>query len=434
MDRNQEIKARRELSVTTGHASVFPNYAVKAKGSIITDANGDDYIDFGGGVGVMNLGHCNPKVVAAIKDQAEKFHHTGFFIMPYEGYVALAEKLCAMAPGDSPKRALFVNSGAEAVENAVKIARYYTKRPGILVLEHGYHGRTTLTMTMTAKDMPFKHGFGPLATDIHRMAAPYCYRCHFNETYPECGLKCAEYLEEYFATQVSADRIAAIVVEPVMGEGGFIVPPDGYWQRIKEICEKYDILFVADEIQAGMGRTGKAFSIQNWQGVEPDIITVAKSMASGMPIAGVIGKQEVMDSVHPGGVGGTYSGNPIACAAALASLEVYEEENIEDKSIAMGAKLMARLEQWKEQFPAIGDVRGIGSMVAMEMVADRETKAPAADLAKKLHLFAFEHKLLVLVTGTYGNVIRFLMPLTTPDDLLEKGMDILEEGLKTLES
>ena len=432
MSRTDEIKAKRDQAVTTACGSVFPAYVAKAKGSVITDVEGKEYIDFAGGVGVMNLGHCHPKVVKAIQDQAEKFHHTGFFIVPYEGYVKLAEQLCEMAPGETPKRAMFVNSGAEAVENAVKIARYYTKRPGILVLEHGFHGRTLLTMTMTGKDMPFKHGFGPLATDIHRMPAPYCYRCPFNTTHPECGLKCAEYLEEYFVTQTAADRIAALVAEPVLGEGGFIVPPDGYWQRVKEICDKHGILFVVDEIQAGVGRTGKAFSIMNWQGVEPDIITVAKSMASGMPIASVIAKQEIIDSVHPGGLGGTYAGNPVACAAALASLEVYHEEKVEEKSLAIGAKLMARLAKWQERFPIIGDIRGKGSMVAMELVTDRSTKVPAAAQATSLLQYAFKNGLLVLVTGTYGNVVRFLMPLTTPDDLLEKGLDVIEEGLKTL--
>ena len=434
MSHIEELKTMRDQVVTTACASAFPTYVAKAKGSLITDVEGNEYIDFAGGVGVMNLGHCHPKVVAAIKDQAEKFHHTAFFIVPYEGYVKLAEKLCDMAPGDTPKRAMFVNSGAEAVENAVKIARYYTKRPGILVLEHGFHGRTLLTMTMTAKDMPFKHGFGPLATDIHRMPAPYCYRCPFNTSHPECGLKCAEYLEEFFVTQTAADRIAALVAEPVLGEGGFIVPPEGYWQRVKEICDKHGILFVADEIQAGIGRTGKAFSIMNWEGVEPDIITVAKSMASGMPIAGVIAKQEIIDTVHPGGLGGTYSGNPIACAAALASLEVYEDEKVEDLSMVIGTKLMARLSNWKELFPIIGDIRGKGSMVAMELVVDRITKQPAAEQARNLMQFAFKNNLLVLVTGTYGNVVRFLMPLTTPDDLLQKGLDIIEQGLKTLET
>ena len=433
MTRVEEINIKRSESVTASMTSVFPTYVAKAKGSVITDVDGNEYIDFAGGIGVMNLGHCHPKVVNAIKDQAEKFHHTGFFIVPYEGYVDLSEKLCALAPGDTPKRAMFVNSGAEAVENAVKVARYYTKRPGILVLEHGFHGRTLLTMTMTGKDMPFKHGFGPLASDIHRMPAPYCYRCPFNTTYPECGLKCAEHLEEYFITQTAADRIAALVAEPVLGEGGFIVPPEGYWQRVKEICDKHGILFIADEIQAGIGRTGKIFSILNWEGVEPDIVTVAKSMASGMPIAGVIAKQEIIDTVHPGGLGGTYSGNPVACAAAIASLEVYEEENIEEKSLVMGKKLMDRLSKWKEQFPIIGDIRGKGSMVAMELVTDRKTKIPAAEQARELVQFAFKNNLIVLVTGTYGNIIRFLMPLTTPNDLLEQGLDIIEQGLKTLE-
>lgn len=293
---------------------------------MLYDVEGNEYIDFGGGIAVMNIGHSNPKVVKAIQDQAEKFTHTCFMVTPYESAVKLGAKLCKIAPGKTPKRAILINSGAEAVENTVKIARYYTKRQGIVVQDHAFHGRTLLCMTMTSKVKPYKWGFGPFAPEVYRIPNAYCYRCPFGLTYPKCDCACADYMKDFFG-KIAPDMLAAVVVEPVQGEGGFITPPKEYFPKLAKICKDNGILFIADEIQSGMARTGKQmFAIEHW-GVEPDLMTVAKSLAAGMPLSAVVGRQEIMDSVHPGGIGGTYGGNPVCCAAALAVLDVYEEED-----------------------------------------------------------------------------------------------------------
>jgi 4-aminobutyrate aminotransferase/(S)-3-amino-2-methylpropionate transaminase len=330
--------------------------------------------------------------------------------------VRLAEKLCRIAPGDTPKKTAFLNCGAEAVENAVKIARYYTKRPAIIVFENAYHGRTLLTMTMTSKVKPYKFGFGPFAPEVYRM--PFG-----NEVGPEK-------LHDFFIKNVNPEAVAAVVAEPVQGEGGFIVPPPGYFQELVKICRDNGILFVADEIQSGMGRTGKMFAIEHW-GVEPDLITVAKSLAAGMPLAAVVGRAEIMDAVHAWGLGGTYGGNPVACAAGLAVLEVFEEESMLEKSVALGEKLKARFEKWQQQFNIIGGIRGLGAMLGLELVkgANRE---PAADEAKQLTGFCLEKGLMVLACGSYGNIIRVLAPFVITDEQLEKGLGIMEEGLVAL--
>jgi 4-aminobutyrate aminotransferase/(S)-3-amino-2-methylpropionate transaminase len=364
----------------------------------------------------MNIGHSHPKVVSAIKKQAEKFTHTCFMVNPYEPAVKLAEKLCTITPGKFPKRAVFLNCGAEAVENAVKIARYYTKRPAIVVFDNAYHGRTLLTMTMTSKVKPYKFGFGPFAPEIYRM--PFG-----NET----G---AHKLKDFFIKNVNPEAVAAVVAEPVQGEGGFITPPPGYFQELIKICHDNGILFVSDEIQSGMGRTGKMFAIEHW-GVEPDLITVAKSLAAGMPLAAVVGRQEIMDAVHPWGLGGTYGGNPVACAAGLAVLEVFEEENMLEKSVALGEKLQARFEKWQKQFDLIGEIRGLGAMLGLEFVRG-DNKEPAPDEAKQLAAYCLEKGLLILVCGSYGNIVRTLMPFVITDEQLEKGLSIMEEALKAI--
>ena len=428
---NDSLAARRTDSFSSSYASAFKCYVREAKGALIWDVEGREYIDFAGGIGGMNVGHSHPKVVAALKDQAERFTHTCLMIAPYENAVQLAEKLCQAAPGDFPKAAAYVTSGAEAVENAVKIARYYTKRTGVVVLANAYHGRTMLTLAMTGKVMPFKFGFGPLASEVYSIGSPYCYRCPISKTYPACGLACADLLRELFVKEVSAQSVACVVMEPVLGEGGFIVPPKEYFPKIKSICEEHGIVFVSDEIQAGMARTGKMFAIENY-GVTPDLITTAKSLAAGMPIAAVVGKREIMDSVHPGGVGGTYSGNPMGCAAGLAVFDIMESEDLLGRAQAIGDKVLARFQSFKDKYELVGDVRGLGAMVGMELVKDRETKEPAADQAKALTGYAFNKGLLVLATGTYGNVIRILSPLVITDEQLERGLQILEEGLAEL--
>ena len=428
---SQGLQALRENVMAKGFVSGNPCYVDRAEGARIVDVDGREYIDFAGGIAVMNVGHSHPKVVAAIKKQAEKFTHTCFMVLPYDSAVRVAEKLCAAVPGNFAKRAILVNSGAEAVENAVKIARYATQRQGIICFENAFHGRTYLGMALTSKVMPYKSGFGPLAPEIYRMPYAYCYRCRFGLTYPDCGVACADYLREFFINHVAGEQTAALIAEPILGEGGFVTPPPAYFAKLKAICEEYGILFIADEIQTGMGRTGALFAMEHFN-VAPDITTVAKSLAAGMPLSAVVGKKEIMDTVHPGGIGGTYGGSPVACAAALAVFDIVETEDLLAKGRALGEKLRARLETLQNRYEIIGDVRGIGPMLAMELVHDRETKQPAADLAKALVSHCIASGLIILSCGSFGNVIRLLMPLVITDEELEKGLAIIEEGLAAI--
>ncbi len=428
---NKGIAARRSESFSSCYASAFNCYVDKAKGALVWDVEGKEYIDFAGGIGGMNVGHSHPKVVSAIKEQAERFTHTCLMVAPYESAVQLAEKLCQAAPGNDPKAVAYVTSGAEAVENAVKIARVYTGRKGVVTLGNAYHGRTMLTMAMTGRVMPFKAGFGPFAPEVYPIGSPYCYRCPIGKTYPDCDAACADLLSELFVKQIEASSIACMVMEPVMGEGGFIVPPKEYVQKVKAICEENGILFVSDEIQAGVARTGKMFAIEHFD-VVPDLITTAKSLAAGMPISAVVGSRKIMDSVHPGGVGGTYSGNALGCAAGLAVLDILESEDLFPRANVLGDKIRTRFEAFKETFSIVGDVRGLSGMMAMELVLDKETKAPAPELANALKTFCFEKGLMLLATGTYGNVIRILSPLVITDDQLEQGLNIMEQGFAAI--
>jgi len=430
--KSEHISELRSKVVTSGYSSGTSCYVESAKGALVRDVDGREFIDFAGGIGVMNVGHSHPKVVAAIKDQAEKFTHTCFMVLPYEAAVLLAEKLCAVTPGSFTKAAVFVNSGAEAVENAVKIARYYTKRTAIITFENAFHGRTLLTMSLTSKVKPYKFGFGPFAPEIYRMPYAYCYRCPFGLKYPSCNVACADYLSEFFISHVAAETTAALIAEPVQGEGGFVTPPPEYFPKLIKICHDNGIVFIDDEIQSGMGRTGKMFAVNHWK-VEPDLVTVAKSLAAGMPLSAVIGRKEVMDAVHPSGVGGTYGGNPVACRAALAVLDIIEEENLLQRAEALGKKLRERFDTLQKEYELIGDVRGMGAMLALELVKDRETKEPAAEEAKALVKFCFEKGLILLSCGNFGNVIRTLMPLVITDEDLERGLAIMEEGLLALQ-
>ena len=429
---NQSLSELRNQVMAKGFASGKPAYVASAQGALVYDVEGKEYIDFGGGIAVMNVGHSNPKVVRAIQDQAAKFTHTCFMVMPYEPAVTLGQKLCALAPGKTPKRVVLVNSGAEAVENAVKIARYYTKKAGIVVLEHAFHGRTLLTMTMTSKMKPYKYQFGPFAPEVYRIPNAYCYRCPFRLAYPACECACADYLNEFFG-RMAPEMIAALVVEPIQGEGGFITPPKEYFPKLAKICGDNGILLVADEIQSGMGRTGKyLFAIDHW-GVEPDLITTAKSLAAGMPLAAVIGKQEIMDSVHLGGIGGTYGGNPVCCAAANAVLEVFKEEDLLKKGEELGRKVRKHFIELMNKHEIIGDVRGLGPMLALELVKDRRTKVPAPDETAAVVKVAFEQGLNILTCGQYGNVIRTMMPLVITDQQVEKGISILDDAFAALQ-
>jgi len=428
---NSSLHDRRNAVIAKGNVSGTDRYIAQAKGAILTDVEGNDYIDFGGGIAVMNVGHSHPKVVQAIQDQAAKFTHTCFMVTPYEGPVLLAEKLCAAVPGDFPKAAMFANSGAEAVENAVKIARYYTKKPAIIAFENGFHGRTLMCMTLTSKVKPYKLGLGPFAPEVYRMPFANCYRCPYNLQYPGCDVACADRLQDFFINYVPAEQTAAIIFEPVQGEGGFVAPPPEYFKKLEAICRANNILLIADEVQSGIGRTGTMFAMEQY-GVAADITTVAKSLGAGMPISAVVGRKEIMDSVHASGIGGTYNGNPLACAAALAVFDVFAEENLLEKGKKLGNTLRQALLAMQKDNAIIGDVRGLGPMIAMELVKDRTTKEPAAAETKALVKFCFDRGLIILACGAYGNIIRFLMPLVITDEQLERGLAIVRDGLATL--
>ena len=432
-DSNQSeyLRKLRERVVPQGPFNITPYFAARGQGATLYDVDGRELIDFAGGIGVMNVGHSHPKVVAALKDQAEKFTHTCFHVVMYEPYVELADRLCAITPGDFPKMAVFANSGAEAVENGIKVARHYTKRSGVIAFQQAFHGRTMMCLSLTSKVKPYKHGFGPFMSEVYRMPYAYCYRCPLGLSYPSCNTACADYLKDFFIDHVAGDEVAALIVEPIIGEGGFITPPPEYFPKLIDICRENGIVFIADEIQSGMGRTGKLFAIEHW-GVEPDLMLVAKSLAAGLPLSAVVGRQEMMNSPQVGGLGGTYGGNPLCCRAALAVLEVMEEENLLARAEALGRKVNQRLLDMQGKFEIIGDVRGKGPMLAMELVKDRETKTPAADEAKALVNYCHEKGLIILSCGNFGNVIRTLMPLVITDEELERGLAIMEEAFSQL--
>jgi 4-aminobutyrate aminotransferase / (S)-3-amino-2-methylpropionate transaminase / 5-aminovalerate transaminase len=427
--KSAELMARRQEFVARGVASTMNVFAAKADGAIIEDVDGNQYIDFAGGIGAMNIGHSRPEVTKAIAEQAANFTHTCFSVMMYEPYIALAERLVKLTPGAFPKKAIFFNSGAEAVENAVKIARWATGRPAIIVFDNAYHGRTLMTMTMTSKVKPYKYRFGPFAPEVYRAPFPYPYR--MNMTAEESIDFCIQELERMFVGEVAPDQVAAIIVEPVQGEGGFMVAPPGFLRALKEVCEEHHILFVADEIQSGFCRTGRMFAVEHDE-VEPDLMIIAKSMGAGMPISGVVGRAEIMDAPPPGTLGGTYSGNPVACAASLAVLDLFEKEDYAARSREIGHIITKRFLSMQEQYPMIGDVRGLGGMAAMELVKDRLTKEPDSHAASDV-LTAAHHRGLVLIkAGMYDNVLRILVPLCVTDEQLHKGLDIFEAALEAV--
>ncbi len=423
--KSRELLARRQEFVARGVGSAMNVFAARADGAIIEDVDGNRYIDFAGGIGTMNVGHVRPEVTKAIAEQAAKFTHTCFSVMMYEPYVDLAERIVKLAPGNFAKKALFFNSGAEAIENAVKIARYATGRPAIITFDNAFHGRTLMTMSMTAKVKPYKHHFGPFAPEVYRAPYPYPYR--MNMTPQEASEYCIQELERMFVGDVAPDQVAAVVIEPVQGEGGFMVAPPGFLRMLKEVCEKYNILFVADEIQSGFCRTGKMFAVEH-DGVEPDLMAIAKSMGAGMPISGVVGRAEIMDAPPPGTLGGTYSGNPVACAAALAVLDIYEREDLAARSREIGRVVMERFLKLQEQFPIIGDVRGLGGMVAMELVKDPASKEPDEHAASDILAAAHKRGLVLIKAGMYDNVLRVLVPLCVTGEQLQQGLDIFEDA------
>ena len=431
MKTNESLLVERNKHIPQGPFNVHPIFVEKAKGAIITDVEGKEYIDFAGGIGVNNVGHCDEEVLKAVQDQIQKYIHTCFHVVMYEPYVELAKRLNKITPGNFQKKTMLVNSGAEAVENAIKIARHGTGRPAIIAFEDAFHGRTLLALSLTSKMKPYKFGFAPYAPEIYRMPYAYCYRCAFGLEYPSCEIRCAYFLRDFFQTHISAEQVAALIIEPVLGEGGFVVPPKEYFKILKKICEDNGIVFIADEVQTGFGRTGKMFAIEHYE-VEPDIMVTAKSIAGGFPLSAVTGKAELMDHPQVGGLGGTYAGNPVACRAALAVLDQFEKSNLLKKAEKIGETVLNKFKELHDHYPVVGDVRGLGAMVGMELVVDRKTKEPATAFARRIIDLCREKGLLMVSAGTYSNIIRPLMPLVIKDEELERGLTILAEALSVI--
>jgi len=429
--KSQEWMRRRQAAVARGVGHATPIFAARAEGSVLEDVDGNRFLDFAGGIGVVNVGHRAPSVVDAIRKQLDAFVHTCFSVAPYGKYIELAEKLNSLVPGKFAKKTILVNSGAEAIENAVKIARAYTHRPAIICFEDAFHGRTMLTMSLTSKTHPYKAGFEPFATDIYRIPYAYCYRCSYSLQYPSCGVFCAHHLEDTFKRMVAAEAVAGVVVEPVLGEGGFVAPPAEFLSIIADICKRHEILFIADEVQSGFGRTGAMFACER-SGITPDILVSAKSIADGMPLAAVTGRAEIMDAPGLGGLGGTYGGNPLACAAALAVIETMERENLPARAEKIGAKFDVRAREWKKRWPLIGDVRGLGAMRALELVRPGTNREPAKEETEQVLRYCLEHGLILISAGTYGNVVRLLMPLVTTDEQFDEGLNVLEDALMSV--
>lgn len=422
--RSRALLARREAAVVRGVANTTPLFIERAQGALLEDVDGNTFLDFAGGIGTMNLGHSNPEVVAAARDQLGKLTHTCFSVAMYESYVELAEVLNRITPGAFAKKTMLANSGAEAVENAIKVARHATGRPAVVVFEHAFHGRTLLTMTMTSKVKPYKVGFGPFSPEVYRLPFPYLYRRQGVAT--EAVFE-AE-IEEFFSTHVAPERVACVVIELVTGEGGFMVAPPEYVRALVRVCKQHGILLVADEIQTGWGRTGKLFASEHY-GLEPDLITLAKSMAGGLPLSALVGRATVMDSPQVGGLGGTYSGNPVACAAALAAIRFIDTSGLVERAAEIGRRSEARFRSFHESFPHVGDARGLGAMRALELVQDRVSKTPDKDRTQRVIRWAYEHGLVLIGAGTHGNILRTLMPLTLSDEQLDEGLDVLEAAL-----
>ena len=416
-----ELKALREKYVPRGVTTAHPVVAERAQGAEVWDTEGRRYIDFVGGIGVMNVGHNHPRVMAAVREQLERVTHTAFQVVIYESYLRLAERLCEVAPGDGPKKAIFFSTGAEAVENAVKIARAATGRQAVVSFTGAFHGRTLLALSLTGTVNPYKQDFGPYAAEVYQTPYPYEYRGWTTEA-------ALAQLDELFASVVAANRVAAIIIEPVLGEGGFIPAPLGFMKALREVTTRHGIMLIADEIQTGFGRTGKFFAIEH-SGVTPDLMTVAKSIAAGFPLSAVVGRAEVMDAPAPGGLGGTYAGNPVACAAGVAVMDVMRDEKLPERAARIGSVIEERMRSWQAEHDLVGDVRVVGAMAGMELVRDRKTKIPADTETARILGLARENGLLLLRSGAHHNVIRTLMPLTIPDDQLLEGLDILGTAL-----
>jgi 4-aminobutyrate aminotransferase / (S)-3-amino-2-methylpropionate transaminase / 5-aminovalerate transaminase len=424
-----ELIKRREEAVPRAVFNTVPIFIASGETATVTDVDGNRFIDFAGGLGVLNVGRANKRVTDAVHEQVDKFLHECFHVSMYEGYIELAETLNRLTPGDHPKKTMLANSGAEAVENAVKISRYATKRDSVVCFTNAFHGRTLMGMTLTAKDMPYKRGFGPFAPEVHRVPFPYCYRCPLGLEYSSCGMACVDFAADVIDSQIGAENVACVVIEPVQGEGGFVVAPEDFMPALRSVCTDRDILFVDDEIQSGMGRTGKLFAIEHY-GVVPDLVTTAKSLGAGFPISGITGPADVMEAPHVGGLGGTYGGNPVACAAALAVLAELTETDILERAGKQGRIIRSRLDELVERLEIVGEVRGLGPMVGIELVVDKESKEPNKVATSGIVKRCYEKGLLILKAGTYDNVVRLLAPLVISEDDLHEGLDVLIEALE----
>ena len=426
--RSRELQKERDRYLPRGLASTMPVFAAEGSGASLTDVDGNQYIDFATGISVMNVGHGHPRVLAAIREQADRLVHSGAPVMMPEAYVRLARRLCEIAPGAFPKKALLLNSGAEAVENAIKVVRQATGRAAVISFHNAFHGRTLMSMTLTGKVAPYKQNFGPYAPEVYQVPYPYEYRRPAGMAAESLGGACVEAVRQLFKTTVSADRVAGILVEPVQGEGGFVVPPPDFLPGLRALCTEYQIPLIADEVQTGFGRTGKMFAVEH-SGIEPDLIVLAKSMGGGLPLGAVVGRSELMDATNPGGLGGTFGGNPVACAAALAVLDEVATDAFRAKAETLGDTIRRRLEAIAARVHQVGEVRGLGPMLAMELVEDANGRRPAADLAKRTTEIARERGLVLISCGLYSNVLRVLVPILAEDSEVEEGLEILEESL-----
>jgi 4-aminobutyrate aminotransferase / (S)-3-amino-2-methylpropionate transaminase / 5-aminovalerate transaminase len=416
-----ELAELRRRFIPRGLTTAHPIVADHAKGAELWDVAGRRYIDFAGGIGVLNVGHGHPHVMEAVKAQLDRVTHTSFQVVMYESYLRLAERLCEVSPIEGEKKAIFFSTGAEAVENAVKIARAHTGRPAVISFQGGFHGRTLLALSLTGSVVPYKQNFGPYATEIYQVPFPYEYRGWSTE-------KALGSLNDLFESSVAPDRVAAVIIEPVLGEGGFVPAPKAFLQELRALTQRQGILLIADEIQTGFGRTGKFFAIEH-SDISPDLVTVAKSLAAGFPLSGVVGRAEVMDAPGPGGLGGTYGGNPVACAAGLAVMDVMRDERLPERAARIGSVVEERMRSWASEFELVGDVRVMGAMAGLELVRDRRTKTAADTETAKILTLARERGLILLRAGTHHNVIRTLMPLTIPDEQLHEGLDIIGSAL-----
>jgi len=422
-----ELGKLREQYISKAVGISHPVYIEKAEGSLFYDVDGNSFIDMGSGIGVLNVGNRPKEVVAAVKKQADKFLHVCFQVTPYESYLRVAEKLAMLAPHHGLTKSVLYNSGAEAVENSVKISRAYTKKPAAFSFVHAFHGRTMMALALTSKDMPYKANFGPLP-ETYKVEFPYCYRCPFGKERDSCGLACADKIDEKWSSPQFEGRVASIIGEPIAGEGGFIVPPKDFYPKLTKICKKHNVVYVDDEIQTGAGRTGKMWAVQHWAGVEPDILVSGKGIGGGFPISATTGRAAIMDAPQPGGLGGTFGGNPVGCAAALAQFDIIEKslKNVPK----LNAYMTKRLKEMQSRFPIIGDVRGMGAMMAIELVTDHKAKTPAAKETKAIRTAAMKRGMVMLTCGTYDNVIRLHPSMIMPDEILEQAMDILESSIE----